>query len=753
MNTEFLYNQKMHVSRTDSIEEENFISMIFSYVRMAWRRKFIIAGTLVVGILMTVFAALLVRPNYTAHTTIMVNTEKPNFIPGQEASVTNVRSDLLINSEIAILQSMPLLKQVVRNMGLLNKPQSHTSTLRKILKRISGYTEPYLGINLVNGDLKLHQDHLSNETKIEQIANRIKNNLSVSLVPKTVLIKIEHRSQDQYFPQNVVNEIANTYIRQQWEARLKSIETASVWLSERISKLQSNLRTSERALQEFKIDNNLVNAGDQTLSEKQFISINEQLILAKAKLQENELRYRQLEKVLNQGQNEAKLTEVVNSETLENLRKSFIDVAKREAELSSQYNSRHPRLIAVRAELNDVNQQIRQEARRVLITAKNEYQVAEVRVQSLEESLSRSLQKTNISKTAAIRLQELQQDVEANRTLYKTFIDRHKEISEQKTLAHSDFRLVSPATSTKASDLTRNRVKVFVVGFVASMMLALGLALLLEKIDSSFRTRRQVELETGLPCLVSMPLLKDEDTQDGNEILPIMDYSVAKPNSLFSNTLSRLSYELDHINPQIQSQIGAKVFMFTSAVPNEGKTLLTLNFARYIALKNSRVLIVDGDLRRASLSEYIIPDNGDSHLIDALQGNVSWQQVLRRDEKIGLDALPCRVGEHDFMRLLSSDNMQRLMAEARASYDYIIIDSPPIMPVPDVFALKEHTDVSAMIVEWGATPMSVVSEAIRSFNSKGHEFSGVVLNKVDMEQIKDYEPFASHYGSYGAMNY
>ncbi len=712
------------------------IEQLVHILRIVKRRKKLILAILFFGALASVFLASKVVPSYKAATTIIVDTRKPDDPIRPREGGRAEPSLIMLNSELQVIGSLPILKKVVRKLELHNDDETNKPDfVEELIKKIKAF---------IKGNKK--EKVLTEDDKVQLLAKIIQRKIEIQNIPNTYLIQITYDDIDKYNAQNVVNAIANVYLKEQLETRFESADRQSTWLRQRLSELQQKLRDSQREVQDFKEKNNLLKSEGETLTDKQFKSLNTQIINVRTQVAELGLKYDQLKQILKGDGGIKELVNLVQSESLTGLRRDYTNAEKRRAQLISRYSSKHPSVRGASAEVANLDRQIANEAKRILNKAKNDYEVAKVRLKTLEDSLKKNTKKTSISKQASFKLKELEQEAAANKTLYQNFLTRFKEVSEEKTLKFSDFRVVSKAVLPTEHDGNKKIIKSMVMGIGASVMLAFGIVFLLEFRDQTFRTRQVIENALGIPFITSLPLIEKNELVSGKNKIPIKDFIIKKPVSAFSQSLSSGFFN-------IKQHAGSKTkkvttILVTSAIPNEGKTLVAASLARQVAKFGRRVLAIDADMRKASLSSHFYNDFHENGLADALNGKVDWREIICKDEETNLDILPSILGDYNYLDLLDSDMMKKIIDEARDEYDYVIIDTPPVTAVADVHALTKLVDAISIVIEWGGTDQHLVKKAHQDLAKNSDTPIGFILNKVDMKHIGDYDEYPETY-SYG----
>ncbi len=214
------------------------------------------------------------------------------------------------------------------------------------------------------------------------------------------------------------------------------------------------------------------------------------------------------------------------------------------------------------------------------------------------------------------------------------------------------------------------------------------------------------------------------------------------PFSRFAETIRGIKVAADLNGLTRRTQVIGMV----SAVPNEGKTTISSNLAELMAQTGNKVLLIDGDLRNPSLTKTLASE-AKVGLVEVLSGQRSLAEVMHTDPETGLRMVPAVLNGRIWhtAEMLSSNAMASLLDAARAEYDYIVIDLPPVVPVVDVRAVAPLIDGFVMVVEWGVTSRDVVKEAIATVEPLSERMIGIVLNKASPAVLKRLESYKGRY--------
>ncbi|MDF1685803.1 MAG: polysaccharide biosynthesis tyrosine autokinase [Parvibaculaceae bacterium] len=702
------------------------------------RRLRLILGVFLSLTVIAVIVIFQITPRYTATSTVLIDTRTTQVVD-MDAVLSGLSADTaVVDSQVELIKSRTLAGRVVRQLKLA-RVSEFNATLRA--PSLLSYVDPRPWIR----DFLKPTAEFSAEEEEERIHNRVVDNflsnLSVSRKGLTYIIRISYTSEDPRLAQKIANVIADLYIVEQLEAKYEATRKANLWLSERLATLRSRLRDSERAVEIFRSQNNLVGSGGLTVNEQQLSELNAQLILARTDRAERQARYDRSQTIIRQGGKLDEIGDVLKSNVIADLRRQEAEIGRKLSDLLSRYGDKFPAVQDARNERNGLRQQIREQANRIVAGLKNDVEVANTRVNSLEKSLTDSQESAGVNNQAQIQLRELEREAEANKALYGNFLGRFKETEEQEQLQASDARIISAATMPSAASYPKKSLSLFLIMFVNGAI-GIGLGFLMDRLDNTVHNARELESDLGLPVLASVPLLDEEDG------LTPQDYLLQKPLSAFTESLRavRSSLELSNVDRAPQ------VIVFTSALPNEGKTTTSISFARAASVAGKKVLLIDCDLRRPSVHKMLLApgDKPSAGLVEHLAGKASFDEVVCQDAQTNLSFVPVVSSSINPTEVLGSAQMERMLAHARTEYDLVVIDCAPVLAVTDPRVIAQRGDEILFIVRWNSTPKDAVIDAVKALHQHNLSVTGAVLTQVDMAQMSKYSygKGGYYYGQY-----
>ena len=700
---------------------------VHAIIAMVRRRVWLVLGIAAVLFVCAFLVLQTLTPRFTATTVVMIESRREQVVDMETVLSDLSPSASVVSTQAALIRSKSVLARVIDKLGLQNDPE-----FNPILRDEEGAAGQMLPAWLQDlfGKTEVLSGEDRSRVESEVVFQTVLGALETRANSATLSIEIAFTSVDREKAARIANAIAEAYVLDQLEAKFEATRRANEWLNERLAELRTKLDEAERAVEIFRSENDLVSANTDggTLNEQQLSELNSQLILARAERAAKQARYDRLQQVLRQGGSVDSIGEVLSSPVVVGLRQQQAELARRQAELSSRYGPRHPEILKVQAEQRDLSREISQEIGRIAEGMRNEVDVAATREKSIEASLDGLTRRASGDNQAFVQLRALERDAAATRTLYESFLARFRQTSEQQDLLTPDARVISEAAVPGSP--SEPKMNILLAGaLIVSLGMGLGCAVLLELLDDTLHTTAQVEETLGVANLGVVPLV---DKATAGRDKP-QDFLLKKPLSSYAEAFRGLRTALALSNVDRPP----RVVLFTSSLPGEGKTTAAASFALAAAKAGSKVVLLDCDLRRPKVVEALKLSKPQAGLVEYLAQQVSLDEVLLHHEA-GLDAIPIVAGTANPTELLGSQHMQDLMTHLRRTYDLVVIDSAPVLPVSDTRQLAKLVDTTLFIVQWNKTPKAAAKNAIREFFTFGLPLAGVVLAQVDLSQQKKY---------------
>lgn len=708
------------------------------------RRKVMISGLMIVGFCLAFLYTSQLTPLYSATATLLLETPKTKLTNIEGFTQAAPVDYFTIETKAAVIESRDIVGKVVDRLDLYEDPLFNPDlapmeaglweTVTGLFARWTGYGDAVIPEEPAEDRWAGYTPEEKRAALREELIDSFLAGLSVTPSQRALLVTVEYASSDPDMAAIAANATAEVYIRDQIRSAGSVTEKATQWLAQRAASLRQRVIASEKRLEEFRRQSGIVNLQGSSLLQEQIAKINANLISARAARAEAEARYRQVRALLKSDGGIETAAAVLDAPLIQRLREQETQIQRQLAELKTQLRDSHPRLALTQNELKDLRANISLEVTKIVTNLKNELEIARVRENNLKDELTKLDQEGDKQNAAAVTLRALQTEATANKQLYETIISRFKEtdvVSDQAKQA--DAKIISRATVPVQPFYPRKGVMIAVAMFF-SAAIGVALAVILDLLDSGFRSTQQIEDAIGLPAVGALPKLARADRdQNPHEVV------ARKPNSVIGEAVRsvRTALMLSGVDK------APKTILVTSSVSGEGKTSLSLSLTSLAAKTGQRAIILDCDLRRASVHKTLGVSN-DVGLSNYLSGQAELNDVIEIEPSTGLHYIPAGGRVPHPTDLLGSRKMSALLQSLAESYDMIILDTPPLLAVSDALVLVRTVDRVLFVVRWEKTRRDFVGAAVKQVAEAGANIGGIVLSQVDMKK-------QSRYG-YGATN-
>lgn len=683
----------------------------WSITRLLRARRWTILTPIAIGMTLAALAVAQMTPVYSASTLIVVS----NTGEGDARSV-DAQAKLLLSSQFA--------ERMVKQLDLVRDAELDPIRARRsLMSRLNPLRwfekPPHSRVGAIaNGD------------RIPPgVLNAFTKRLSVQPDAEASALRVSFESSSAAKAAKIVNAVAATYLA--GTAPVQAAAPDAGVNAAHLDELAEQLRKSERALEQYKAEST---GGGNSLAGEQLAELNGQIGAARAKLAQSEEKNRKVNSLYHTGGTAESIASVVNAPLIGKLRAEQKDLLSKEAELSVKYGDRHPQMIALHEEKQEIEVKIEAEVKRVIRQLATDVTNARARLKSLEDSRSEVAASDKPQGPSPERLRTLQDEIDANRAMYQTALTTAK--TSKPIVQPSGARIVEPATVPQ-EPISPDKSLIFGGTFLGTAFLGFMLALAREGMVRGIRAGADIENIAGVANLAVLPKLPA--TKRAAETI------VNKPISAFTEGIRSLHASLLMSNEERPP----KVIVVTSSVPDEGKTSVAVSLGRLAAKGGMRVLLIDADFRHPSVGAQFSSRVPAAGLAEVLTGRRDLASVLQRDPMSPLEVLPIATPPVNAAELLSSAAMKKLVEVLRQYYNLIILDAAPVLPVADTRLLTRLADKFVYVVKWNATPRQAVSNGLRLLRQANADIAGTVLNQADLRRHAIYDNGASSYG-YGS---
>lgn len=707
---------------------------LLEYWRSVSRRKWSILG---LALAVTILAGVVVssvRPVYRSTVTLLMETSKAKVVSVEEIYSGVSASREFFQTQAEIIKSRDIARRVIAKLNLTKNPEFDPRQQQPSL--LSKWSSA-IGIGGSRPDLT--------DEQIEKgVIGAFLKRVSVEPVRMSQLIRISFDSYDKDFSATVANTIAEVFVEADLESRYQVTQKAADWLNGRIAGLKQKLSDSEKALQEYREREKIVDAKGLALSgaSKQLEDLTKNLVDARQRRSEAGNAFDQVKnlRVGSANSNFESIPAVIKNPLFIDAKRTEGDAEKKVAELSQRYGREHPRMVQAEGELKSARENTRRQVDTVISGLSKEYDVARANEAAVERNLADARGEIQGINRKEYQLGILEREVSSNRQVYDMFIGRSKEASATNDLQSAIGRVVDRAVSSEAP-IRPNKTQVVMIAFFLSLISAVGLALMLDRLDNTIKTTEDVENRLGVNVLTTVPLIT------GRKDLAKKAY-LDDSKSVFSESIrtARTGVLLSSIDEE------HKVLVVTSSVPNEGKTTFAMNLA-FAHAQTKRVLLIDADMRRPSIAKTLGAGKDVLGLSEFISGTAQVSQAIHSIEGTDARLLPAGHAPPNPLELLLSPKFSLALTKLQSLFDIIILDTPPVQLVSDALIVAQHATGVIYVVKADDTPYQVAQMGIRKLRRADAAILGIVLNQLDFKKADRYYGEYSGYRNYGYKRY
>ena len=680
--------------------------------------------------LMAILLVFSMTPIYEATATLQIEQEQAKVLSIEEVYGIDGGNDSYLNTQFEVLKSRAVLEKVVNKLDLLNNPEYNGS-----LKEAPWYAgmldwRSWFG-------LKEPQAPDDPNMIMRDTINTLAASISIEPVRKTQIVKIHAQSENPQLAAKIANAVANAYIESYMESKLALTLNATDWMQGRMGELSEKLKVAEEELQNYREQENLIELeGVLSASSDELKALTNALVQVRSKLAVSENIYKQIRSGAMRKGDSQSLQAVLEHPLIQDLKQEESKLERLVTELSRRYGPKHPQMISAKSELDSIRQNMNLQISNIVEGVEREYEIDSANERSLSGAVEELKQRIQVTNRKEFRLNALEREVQTNKDLYDAFFKRIQETSATSDLQTANARIVDQAFTPEAPVKPKKKL-IVAVAMLMGLLISCGIAFLLEMLNNTIRTTRDVEEKLNLPVLGVLPKLTEKTV-----LSRVFNLFTDKKQAAFGEAVRtiRTSINLTAMDQQ------HRLFAVTSTVPGEGKSTVASNLALSLG-QLGKTLLVDCDLRRPVVGKNFNIKGGSAGLANLLAGTTTISEAIHKLE--GFDAIPCGMVPPNPQELLSSEQFATVLKTLREQYDYVVLDSPPVQNVSDVLMVSRHCDGLVYVVEAGRMQANTVIAAVGRLLQARSPVTGAVLNKIDPKAKDTYGYNQGYYDSTG----
>ncbi len=647
------------------------------------------------------FVYLVTRPDIYQSTATILLEENETKIANVEEAFPGLKFDpTTTETQISILRSPTLIREVIAALGL------HLDGSRDLASSsLTSKDQKAAAVKPVDAKdpQKAAADDYATLSKYSQ-------GLVTQAVKGSRIIQIGFVSENPYLSAEVANAHAKQYVDSRIDMKQKQAGQLNDWIAEQVDALKKQSTEKSTAVQKFRQENNMIKGrNSDDLVYQQVSDIAAQLVPVQAQ----KAQLQSQADAIAMGKEGSQLEAIQNSQVIQSLKTQAASARQELRALSAKYGKNHPLYVEAQRRVSQTEGDIARETASIKDTIENELKTVTAQEELLNEQLNTIKNEADTQRQKQIELEGLELEAAASSKLLDSFIARYGEISSQMDFARPDVRIVTDAEIPMSPVNQKTPLKMLVVLFLSTIFACVTVFLI------SFADRG-VQSVDDVRKLLQLRFLG---------VLP----DVRNPVDEVSNgTRSTYFEEIKRIYLHLSNKPSVKTLLITAASTGEGKTSMALALASYLTSLGRKVLVIDADMRTPDVARLAGVEDGPG-LAEVLAGKVIASSAIRRDDR-GVAILTAGAGKAGD-DLLTSDGFRTLLDGLKGNYDYILVDSAPVLNSTDAETVAGSVDMVVMVVAYARTSRKNLKKAAETLRQFAPEMPSVILNKADLKNV------------------
>lgn len=688
------------------------------YLQILSKYRWLIATVIITSLLVGAGVTFLMTPIYRSTAAIQIDRETVSVVKVDGFEPQEGQGGIeFYQTQYALLASRSLAERVATKLGLVqnasfmeDKAGPHDRLLELVLGK----------------DTKEEAAAEKTQEELARLAtDKLLKTLTVSPISGSRIVRLSIDNAHPELAQEIANGYAEVFITDSLDRRFESTTYARKFLEDRLQQLKLKLEDSERQLVAYAQEKGIIKLdGEKNLSVTTLEAVNAQLTEARSERIKRELLWKQASQSTGLG-----MKEFLESEAIQENRKLRTELAAQYQQKLAVFKPAFPEMVQLRNQIKELDRQVQTEVNAIKESIKVAFLAAKEEEDRLAQQLEESKSENSELRNSSIEYNILQREVDTNRTLYDGLLQRYKEIGVAGGVGTNNISIVDKGQMPilpRSPNLFLNLGIAFALGLIASVLLAL----FLDHVDDTFMLPEDIEKELGVPAIGVVP-----KPRSAGKIEDELRDSRSPLSEAFRSLRTGLQFSTQEGLP--------RSLLVTSSQPSEGKTTTTINTAKLFADIGLSVLLIDCDLRNASVHQRMVCSNAIG-LSNYLAGTHAPEDVVQSTSQPGLTLMSAGPLPANPAEMLNSARLGSLVTLACSSFDLVILDGPPIMGLADALLLANSVHATVMVVAANDTRVNTVKIALKRLRQTRANVIGAVLTK--------FEPKGWGYG-YGEYGY
>lgn len=639
-----------------------------SLARAVWRRKYrIVLPAIVVGIISAIVVSML-TPRYRSETRVLIENRE-NVYNRPEADRTSAAGERVLldqeamASQVQLALSRDLARRIVDNMKLAERPEFNPNASRgSVLGEI---------LSLV-GLARIPQKATAPD---ERVLERFYERLSVYQIEKSRVIAIEFRSEDPDLAARVANAVADEFLVVQLAAKKESMRQSGVWLSREIEKLRSNVAEAEARVERFRGKSNLFLGSNNTpLSAQQLAELNSQVAQSRAQQADLESKARSIARMLREGKL-AEASAIINSDLMRRLSEQRSSFRAQLAEQSSTLLDQHPRIKELKAQIAEVESQMRREAEKLVRSFESDARIAGAKLEQMQQTLDQVKGQASSLGVQDVELRALERDAKSQRDLLESYLSRYRDVTarESPEAIQPDARIVSRAQASPTPYFPK-KLPIILIATMATLLIGVTLVSLGQLMSADQRDSSEHATSSERPSSQRETHAPESEPKS----LPAIEAVKLPPQPRYPSS-GRIRQHPLGVLPEQLRRIGRGVYIVSRSDERAPSSAVAVELARELGQRGAKVLLLDFDIETGIASD-LISDPRAPGISDVLYGHAKLGEAIHRDRASRIHMIPVGHGVRDATALFSAERLAIVFGALSKTYDHVVVSTPVLGP-------------------------------------------------------------------------
>jgi len=717
------------------------------YLNIIRKRKLIVFSIFIIIFTVVLVVTIASTPIYEASTRLLIEKSVASPLVSDYGYARQTPEFLQTQAEI--ITSYPVAQKVVQQLNLEETYDRYLTGADESVFLLSAVfdwaKDLYAVAGTISGSVfaksavtlpEIEEDEMS---RADSIAKIIRDTIEVELIADTKIIVLSFESANPELAAMIADATAEAYMNQLLEMKMAASNYNRKWMGMKGGEEAEKLKKAKKALYDYMKANDIVTIEDRVaIVPQKMAELGSKLAQAETREKELATLYRKIRQSIKQSEELITIPVIADDPALGKIREHILKAKENILEKSKKYGPKHPVMVRAQSELKILQTMQNQEIRRIVKTVKNRYELAGSNTRDLTGLLDKTKKEAINLNEKYIQYGILKREIENHQNLYNALISRTNEQNVTEKVQDINVWVVDKA-QVPQFPAKPNKKRNILLGLIMGLFGGVGLALFLEYLDNTIKTPDDIEERYNLPVLSSIPKSKAKKK-------PLCRLVLEKPSSALAESFKtlRTSVLLSSADDP------PRAILVTSMAPLDGKSSIASNLAITLAESGSRTVLIDADLRRPTV-----------HEIFGLQNTAGLSTFIAGKSDIKVHEYPAHKNLYivtsgpkppNPSEMLISKRLELFIGHFKKKFDFIILDTPPIISVSDALVMSKIVDASIIVVRFGKTTYQMMNHGMKQLEGIDAKVIGTVINDVDERKSGYYyygydKEYYSYYSS------